>query len=70
MWNKIKCWLGWHDKDERVITKAYQGDDLKITECRNCSYRHEELLGTHSILADIMLTDLIKEFKKSMHINK
>lgn len=38
MWQKIKCWLGWHEYTKVGICNAPDGYDCIDIKCSDCDY--------------------------------
>ena len=38
MWQKIKCWLGWHEWVESHLCFCIENYDCKGIRCKDCDY--------------------------------
>ena len=43
MWQKIKCWLGWHEWHNACLICANKGTKY----CRKCGYENSETFCKH-----------------------
>lgn len=62
IWKDVKCAIGWHDEFTWDYIAGYK--NIRIANCHNCDYRHEEPITSYTVGADIELDEYLREVRR------